>query len=107
MANTPIGIPGKRRLRGWIYHGHRNGNLPPGLDEDVIRYISAKKNEPEWLHEWRLKAYHAWRQMTEPTWAHVHYPRIDPEEMSYYSAPKSIKDGPNTLDDVDPELLIL
>ena len=81
--------------------------LPPGLDEDVIRFISAKKNEPDWLLEWRLEAYRGWQQMTEPTWAHVHYPPINLNEVSYYSSPRSMKDGPKSLDEVDPELLAM
>ena len=81
--------------------------LPPGLDEDVIRFISAKKNEPDWLLEWRLEAYRGWQQMTEPQWAHVHYPPIDLNEVSYYSSPKSMQDGPKSLDEVDPELLAM
>ncbi|MBC6905717.1 Fe-S cluster assembly protein SufB [Saccharophagus sp. K07] len=79
--------------------------LPPGLDEDVIRFISAKKDEPEWMLEWRLKAYRTWREMTEPTWAHVSYPKIDFDQISYYSAPKSLADKPKSLDEVDPQLL--
>ena len=79
--------------------------LPPGLDEDVIRFISGKKNEPQWLLEWRLEAYRGWQQMAEPTWAHVHYPKIDLDEISYFSAPKSMEDGPKSLDEVDPDLL--
>ncbi|MDZ7683960.1 MAG: Fe-S cluster assembly protein SufB [Gammaproteobacteria bacterium] len=78
--------------------------LPPGLDEEVVRFISAKKNEPEWMTEWRLEAYRAWRHMTEPHWAHVSYPEIDFDAISYYSAPKSTADGPQSLDDIDPEL---
>lgn len=79
--------------------------LPPGLNEDVIRFISAKKNEPEWLLEWRLKAYQAWLEMTEPEWAHVKYDDIDFQSVSYYSAPKSMDEKPKSLDEVDPELL--
>lgn len=79
--------------------------LPPGLNEDVIRFISAKKNEPEWLLEWRLKAYYAWLEMTEPEWAHVKYDDIDFQAISFYSAPKSMDDKPKSLDEVDPELL--
>jgi Fe-S cluster assembly protein SufB len=75
-----------------------------GLSEDVIRFISAKKNEPEWLLEWRLKAYRRWQEMEEPDWAFVSYPKIDYQDISYYSAPKK-KDGPKSLDEVDPELL--
>lgn len=79
--------------------------LPPGLNEDTVRFISAKKSEPEWLLKWRLKAFAAWKEMTEPTWAHVKYPEIDFQKISYYSAPKSLADRPQSLDDVDPELL--
>ncbi len=76
---------------------------PKGLNEDVIRMISAKKDEPEWLLEWRLKAYRAWLQMTEPTWHNVHYPPIDYQSISYYAAPKQ-KPKLNSLDEVDPEI---
>ena len=79
--------------------------LPPGLDEEVICWISHKKGEPDWLLQWRLEAYRGFRQMEEPTWAHVHYPPIDLEAVSYYSSPRSMKDGPKSLDEVDPELL--
>jgi len=79
--------------------------LPPGLDESVVRFISAKKQEPQWLTDWRLQAYAAWRAMTPPTWAHVHFSPVDFETISYYSAPKSLADGPASLDEVDPELL--
>lgn len=79
--------------------------LPPGLNEDVIRFISAKKGEPEWLLEWRLKALEIFMEMEEPTWAHVHYPKIDFQDISYYSSPKSMEDKPQSLDEVDPELL--
>jgi Fe-S cluster assembly protein SufB len=79
--------------------------LPPGLNEDVIRFISAKKSEPEWLLEWRLNAYRAWLEMTEPEWAHVKYDDIDFQAVSYYSAPKSMGSKPKSLDEVDPELL--
>ncbi len=79
--------------------------VPPGLNEDVIRFISAKKNEPEWMTEWRLKAYRHWLTMPEPKWAHVHYPPIDFQAISYYSAPKRPEDAPKSLDEVDPKLL--
>jgi len=79
--------------------------LPRGLSEDVIRRISAKKNEPAFMLEWRLHAYRHWLTMTEPDWAHVRHPPIDYQDISYYSAPKSQKDGPKSLDEVDPELL--
>ncbi len=78
--------------------------LPPGLDESVIRTISAKKNEPDFLLQWRLKAYRHWLEMREPSWSSVHYPPIDYQAISYYSAPKQ-KAGPQSLDEVDPELL--
>ncbi|MEO9655261.1 Fe-S cluster assembly protein SufB [Marinomonas sp.] len=77
----------------------------PGLDESVIRRISAMKHEPEWMLEWRLNAFRVWSEMEEPDWAHVHYPKIDFQAISYYSAPKSMKDKPKSLDEVDPELL--
>jgi len=78
---------------------------PKGLSEDIVRFISAKKDEPEWLLEWRLKAYRHWLTMTEPNWAMVGYPAIDYQDAYYYSAPKSGDDGPDSLEDVDPELL--
>jgi Fe-S cluster assembly protein SufB len=77
---------------------------PKGLSEDVIRFISAKKGEPDWLLDWRLEAYRRWLTMHEPKWANVHYPKIDFQELYYYSAPKSTE-GPKSLADVDPELL--
>ncbi len=79
-------------------------SAPPGLSEDIVRWISAKKNEPEFMLEWRLKAYRHWTTMHEPAWHNVHYPPIDYQNISYYSAPKR-KDGPKSLDEVDPELL--
>jgi len=78
---------------------------PPGLNEDVIRLISNKKNEPDWLTSWRLKAYNNWLKMNEPDWAKVDYPKIDYQSISYYSAPKDKSDGPKSLDEVDPELV--
>jgi Fe-S cluster assembly protein SufB len=78
---------------------------PPGLNEETIRFISKKKAEPEWLLEWRLKAYKQFKQMVEPKWAHVEYPPIDFQEISYYAAPKSDEDRPKSLDEVDPKLL--
>ena len=79
--------------------------FPPGLNEDVICAISAKKEEPAWLTEWRLKAYRHWLKMEEPTWPNVHYNPVDYQAISYYSAPKSQADGPQSLDEVDAELL--
>ena len=79
--------------------------VPPGLSEDVIRLISHKKSEPKWLLDWRLNAYRHWLTMKEPTWAHVKFEPIDYQAISYYSAPKSKEDGPQSLDEVDPKLL--
>ncbi|HKR07518.1 MAG TPA: Fe-S cluster assembly protein SufB [Bacteroidia bacterium] len=78
-------------------------NAPIGLDENTVRFISAKKNEPEWMLEWRLKAFRNWQKMTEPTWAHVQYPKINFQNIIYYSAPKQ-KAQLNSLDELDPEL---
>src|SRR5512142_716296 len=80
-------------------------SAPPGLNEDIVRLISAKKNEPAFLLEWRLKAYRHWLTMTEPTWPHVHYPPIDYQASVYYSAPKKKGTGPRSLEEVDPKLL--
>jgi Fe-S cluster assembly protein SufB len=77
----------------------------PGLDESVVRRISAMKKEPEWMLEWRLKAFRVWQDMEEPDWALVNYPKIDFQSIAYYSAPKSLADRPKSLDEVDPELL--
>src|SRR5680860_291818 len=75
-----------------------------GLNEDIINWISAKKEEPKWLLEWRLKAYRSWEAMAEPKWANVHYPKLDFQSIKYYSAPKQ-EAKPKSLDEVDPELL--
>ena len=80
-------------------------SAPPGLNEDIVRLISAKKHEPEFMLEWRLKAYRHWLTMKEPTWPHVHYPAIDYQNAVYYSAPRKKGDGPKSLDEVDPKLL--
>ena len=79
--------------------------VAPGLNEDIIRMISAKKHEPQFMLDWRLQAYRHWLTMKEPQWANVHHPPIDYQEIIYYSAPKSDKDGPKSLDEVDPKLL--
>ncbi|MEQ8357725.1 MAG: Fe-S cluster assembly protein SufB [Kiloniellaceae bacterium] len=78
---------------------------PKGLSEDIVRFISAKKQEPEWLLAWRLKAYRHWLTMPEPTWSKVRFPPIDYQDSYYYSAPKSPDDAPKSLDEVDPKLL--
>ncbi len=77
---------------------------PKGLSEDIVRFISAKKNEPAWMLEWRLEAYRVWLEMIEPTWARVHYPKIDFQDLYYYAAPKSMA-APKSLDEIDPKLL--
>ena len=83
--------------------------IPKGLNEDVIRMISAKKNEPQFMLDWRLKAFRHWEKLekaeAEPKWANIHYPPIDYQDIVYYSAPKRKGDGPNSLEEVDPELL--
>ncbi|UCF47188.1 MAG: Fe-S cluster assembly protein SufB [Myxococcales bacterium] len=78
---------------------------PPGLSEEIVTFISKKKQEPEWLLRWRLKAYRRWLEMKEPTWAKVSYPKIDYQDICYYAAPKTNEDAPKSLDEVDPELL--
>ncbi|HOY42710.1 MAG TPA: Fe-S cluster assembly protein SufB, partial [Chitinophagales bacterium] len=79
-------------------------NAPIGLTEETVRFISAKKEEPEWMLEWRLKAFRDWQKMTEPQWANVHFPKVDFQNIIYYSAPKPKKEL-SSLDEVDPELL--
>ncbi|MGH8496262.1 MAG: Fe-S cluster assembly protein SufB [Gammaproteobacteria bacterium] len=96
-------------IRGKYRHGFvtviESDTLPPGLDEDVIRIVSAKKNEPEFMLEWRLKAYRHWLSMQEPGWANVRHPPISYQDISYYSAPKRDPNAPMSLDEVDPKLL--
>ena len=79
-------------------------SAPMGLNEDIIRFISAKKGEPDWLLEWRLQAFRFWQKLEEPTWAKLHYDKIDYQSLHYYAAPKQ-KVSPKSLDEVDPELL--
>ncbi len=79
--------------------------IPRGLNEDIVRMISEKKGEPSFMLDWRLKAFRHWQTMKEPTWQNVHYPAIDYQDIIYYAAPKSKKDAPKSLDEVDPELL--
>ena len=100
-------------LHSLVNRGYRHGfvtdieseSLPPGLDEEVVRSISRIKREPAFLTDWRLRAFRHWQSMREPQWAHVHYPPIDYQDLSYYSAPKAQTDGPKSLDEVDPKLL--
>ena len=80
-------------------------SAPPGLNEGIIRFISDKKNEPEWLLEWRLKAYRHWKTLEEPTWQKADYPKIDYQDIIYFAAPKSLADGPKSMDEVDPKIL--
>ena len=94
-----------RQYDAGFYTDIEQDTAPPGLNEDIIRLISSKKDEPEWMLEWRLKAFARWREMREPTWAHVHYPPIDFQAISYYAAPKTDKDRPKSLDEIDPKLL--
>ncbi len=94
-----------RKYRHGFVTDIASDTVPPGLDEDVIRLISAKKGEPAFMLDWRLKAFRRWSRMTEPAWAQVHYPPIDFQAISYYSAPKQKKDGPKSLAEVDPKLL--
>src|SRR4030095_7978894 len=77
-------------------------SAPKGLSEDIVRFISAKKNEPEWMLDWRLKAYRQWLKMEEPKWANISYPPINYQDIIYYSAPKQ-KVNPKNLDEIDPE----
>ena len=94
-----------RKYDAGFYTDIEQDQAPPGLNESTVRLISAKKQEPEWMLQWRLRAYERWLRMPEPKWAHVHYPPIDYQALSYYSAPKSTGDGPKSLDDVDPKLI--
>lgn len=87
-----------------FYTDIENDAIPPGLNEDVVRLISSKKEEPEWMLEWRLNAFRKWSKMKEPNWQKVNYERPDYQAITYYSAPKK-KEGPDSLDEVDPELL--
>jgi Fe-S cluster assembly protein SufB len=95
----------KRKYQHGFVTDIEQDTVPPGLDDDVIRLISAKKGEPEFLLRWRLKAFEHWQTMQEPTWAHVRYKPIDYQAISYYSAPKQNANAPKSLDEVDPKLL--
>ena len=95
----------RREYKAGFVTAIESDTVPPGLSEDVVRLISAKKNEPQWLLDFRLKAYQKWLTMAPPDWAKLKVPGIDFNSISYYSAPKGHKDGPQTLADVDPKLL--
>jgi Fe-S cluster assembly protein SufB len=101
---TLLGPTGGQYKAGFVTE-IESDSVPPGLSEDIVRLISRMKGEPEFLLEWRLKAFRHWLKMKEPTWQNVHYPPIDYQSIVYYSAPKSQKDGPQSLEDVDPKLL--
>ena len=107
MATTPQDIDAivARKYRHGFVTDIESETLPPGLDEDVVRLISAIKGEPQFMLDWRLKAFRIWGRMKEPKWARVHYPPVDFQAISYYSAPKKKTDGPKSLDEVDPKLL--
>jgi Fe-S cluster assembly protein SufB len=94
-------LVGREYQAGW-YLDIEQDSAPPGLNEDIVRFISAKKSEPQWMLEWRLKAYRHWLTMAEPKWANVRYPPIDYQSISYYAAPKQ---RPKRLEEVDPEIL--
>jgi len=94
-----------KKYEAGFYSEIESDTFESGLDESIIRRISEMKKEPQWMLDWRLKAYETWLKMDEPEWAHVHYPKIDFQAISYYSAPKSMADKPQSLDEVDPELL--
>jgi len=95
----------KKEYKYGFYTDVEADSAPPGLNEDIVRLISKKKNEPDFMLDWRLKAYRHWLTMTEPTWPHVHYPPIEYQKSVYYSAPKKKGDGPKSLEEVDPKLL--
>ncbi|WP_027329051.1 Fe-S cluster assembly protein SufB [Marinimicrobium agarilyticum] len=105
MAEQQVEKMIKREYAAGFHTQIDTDTLPPGLNEDVVRFISAKKGEPEWMLEWRLQAFRAWEKMEEPSWAHVNYPKVDFQSLSYFSQPKSMEDRPKSLDEVDPELL--
>jgi Fe-S cluster assembly protein SufB len=95
----------KQEYKYGFYTDVETESAPPGLSEDTIRLISRKKNEPEWLTDWRLKAFRHWQTMEEPTWPKVHHEPINYQDIVYYSAPKKTGEGPKSLDEVDPKLL--
>ncbi len=103
MSTSIETLVNREYQHGWVTD-IESDTVPPGLSEDTVRLISLKKNEPEWLLEWRLKAYRRWLTMKEPHWANVSYPEIDYQSISYYSAPRQAKKL-GSLDEVDPELL--
>src|SRR5215510_11035513 len=107
MANTAPDIQDliNREYEAGFYTDIEADTIPPGLNEDIIRLISAKKDEPPFMLEWRLKAFRHWQTMREPHWQNVVYPPIDYQDITYYSAPKAREDAPKSLEEVDPQLL--
>ncbi len=105
MANESVHERLNREYSAGFITDIESETLPPGLNEDVVKFISAKKGEPDWLTRWRLEAFEHWQKMPKPDWAHVDFEPVDFQAISYYSAPKSQADGPQSLDEVDPELL--
>lgn len=103
--NTQINNIIKKDYEHGFVTNIESDQAPAGLSEDIIRFISAKKNEPEFMLEWRLRAYKHWLTLEEPEWASVNYPKVNFQDIIYYSAPKSMKDRPKSLDEVDPKLL--
>jgi len=95
----------KSEYKYGFYSDIETESAPPGLNEGIIRFISDKKKEPEWLLEWRLKAYRHWTTLEEPTWQKADYPKIDYQDIIYFAAPKSLADGPKSMDEVDPKIL--
>src|SRR5688572_25968542 len=108
-APNPVEDLTRREYKYGFFTDIESDTVPPGLNEDIIRIISAKKDEPEFMFQWRLKAYRHWAKLeksqAEPKWAMVHYAPIDYQAIRYYSAPKSKADAPKSLEEVDPELI--
>lgn len=105
MASEEMEQLVRREYKDGFVTDIESDTLPPGLDESTIAFISKKKGEPEWMLEWRLDAYRQWLKMEAPSWAHLNYPPIDYQSISYFSAPKRPEDRPQSLDEVDPKLL--
>ncbi len=104
MPDAVEQVVGRAYEHGWV-SDIQSDSLPPGLSEDTVRFISAKKDEPDWLLQWRLEALRKWQAMEPPDWAHLKWGPIDYQSIIYYSAPKSTSEGPKSLEEVDPELL--
>jgi Fe-S cluster assembly protein SufB len=105
MSNAPIEDVISREYAAGFVTAIESDTFPPGLDESIVAALSERKGEPGWMLDWRIAAYREWLTMKEPAWAHLRYPKIDFNAIAYYSAPKSQKDRPKSLDEVDPELL--